>query len=169
MGLEACMSSKRMDWCTPRSLFDRYDAVHRFDLDAAATQSNALCDRYLGPPGEVASTLPESPECVGVDALAIRDWPGQRIWLNPPYGRGLGRWYARAVAQTLIGSVVVMLVPARTDTTYWHEWVIDEHSEPRPWVRCIDYIRGRIKFVGAADGAPFPSAVITFGPAQEDS
>ena len=170
--LNACLSSKRHDWRTPKDLFARYDLVHEFDLDAAATFDNTLCENFIGPPGYVVGhhELMSGPRtCVAVDALQTEVWPGECIWLNPPYGRGLGKWYAKAVEQVRwFGKTVVMLVPARTDTKYWHEYVWDaDHGRPRHWVRVIDWLKGRVHFGlpggGDAGPAPFPSAVIWLG------
>jgi site-specific DNA-methyltransferase (adenine-specific) len=167
--LAACMSSDRMDWETPLDLFQKYDDVYRFDLDAAAVFENAKVDRFIGPPGyvELATTLPMRPALVAVDALAIEQWPGERCWLNPPYGRDLPRWYAKAKEQaTEFAKTIVMLVPARTDTSYWHEFVWDARlARPHHWVSRIDFLKGRVRFVGAEAGAPFPSAVITMNDA----
>lgn len=168
-------SSVRQDWCTPLALFEKYDRIWDFDLDAAAEFHNTLCNSFLGPPGTlVGSTVVGGVRrsCVGADALDVAEWPGGRVWLNPPYGRGLDVWYAKVHEQVTEvdpggAMVVVMLVPARTDTSYWHEFVIDELSLPRPWIRSIEYLPGRVKFRGAKHGAPFPSAVITWAMPQD--
>lgn len=137
-----------MTWETPKGLFDEYNEIYEFDLDAAACHHNAKCDRFISPIQ---------------DALSMSEWPGKRIWLNPPYGRGLGQWYAKAQDQAhRYGKLVVMLVPARTDTRYWHDYVWDRvHHRPRPGVQ-VHFIKGRVRFVGADNGAPFPSAVVIF-------
>src|SRR5688572_15603352 len=129
--LDACMSSVRMDWGTPQYLFDRYNAIYKFDLDAAATHLNRKVLRFIGPPGLAAA----GPYCVGLDALSMEEWPGEKIWLNSPYGRELAKWYAKAKEQAVERrKTVVMLAPSRTDTSYWHEFVWDaENQRPHPW------------------------------------
>ena len=138
----AAYSSNRADWETPRELFERVDAIWRFDLDAASSDDNALC----------ADHFTESD-----DGLA-RSWAGRRVWVNPPYGRGIGRWVAKAHEEAQRGALVVTLIPARTDTRWWHGHVA-----------CADevaLIKGRIHFcLGGVpqNSATFPSALVRFG------
>lgn len=140
-------SSKNLFFETPDDLFQKLDAEFAFDLDAAANSSNTKVSKYLSEAD---------------DSLTLSDWPGEVIWLNPPYGRGLGRWYAAVYAQQQLGKTVVMLVPARTDTKYFHTYVWDiEAGMPRPGVE-VRFLRGRIRFKGAKSGAPFPSMVVIF-------
>lgn len=144
--LEALMSSDRMDWETPQKLFDELNAEFRFDIDLAANETNHKCTRYFGP---------GSPIVGGENALAI-SWYGYRGWLNPPYGKELPEWIARAYNFTRNDkTLVVMLIPARTDTRYWHDYVMKAEE--------VRFLKGRLKFVGAKSSAPFPSAIIVFG------
>jgi hypothetical protein len=86
----------------------------------------------------------------------VQPWTG-RVWCNPPYGREIGQWVAKAVGSTVVvptAELVVMLLPARTDTRWWHSYVIP-FGQPR-------FIKGRLKFGGAKNSAPFPSAVVVF-------
>lgn len=142
----AFTGSARGDWATPRELFDVLDDEFGFGLDAAANASNTCCASYLD---EAA------------DALGPAPWPisGGAVWLNPPYGRGMRDWLCRAVTevhQRAVGpTCVVALIPARTDTIAWHEWVI-------PWAAEVRFVRGRVIFEGAAQGAPFPSAIVIY-------
>jgi len=131
------LSSERDNWETPPEIFQQCDAEFRFDLDVCATPDNAKCERYYTPE---------------MDGLA-QEWRG-RCWMNPPYGREIGRWMKKAyeAAQTT-ADVVVCLVPARTDTAWWHEWAM------RGEVR---FLRKRVRFVGAPSSAPFPSALVVF-------
>lgn len=133
-------SSERQDWRTPQDFFDELNAEFNFDLDAAATPQNAKCDDFL------------SLE-TGADALKL-DWRlcGSRAFMNPPYGRQIGKFMKKASES---GILTVCLVPARTDTNWWHEYVIPRASE-------IRYVRGRLKFDGHKNSAPFPSAVIIY-------
>lgn len=134
-------SSERGDWGTPPELFARLSRDYGpFDLDAAATPQNALCERYITPEQDALKTT----------------WDGKRIWLNPPYGRAMLDWMYRAADQAQVdGRRVVVLVPARTDTAWWHE-IVMHHAD------CVELLRGRVRFVGAPASAPFPSAVVVF-------
>lgn len=133
-------ASKRGDWPTPRWLFDALNARFDFTLDAAASAGNALCPRFYD---------------ADRDGLA-QSWAGERVWLNAPYGRVLRQWIAKARAEGEAGATVVCLVPARTDTKWWHEHVLPAGE--------VTMIRGRLVFEGATAGAPFPSAIVVFRP-----
>jgi phage N-6-adenine-methyltransferase len=132
--------AKRDDWETPWPLFERYNAVHGFTLDACALPHNAKCARYYTP---------------AVDGL-VQDWANERVWLNPPYGRGIRDWMEKAYREaSRNGALVVALVPARTDSGWWHDYV-----KPAD----VEFLRGRVKFVGAPYNAPFPCAVVVWRP-----
>ena len=133
---EGLRSSATDLWATPQAFFDRYNAQYHFTLDVCALPENAKCDRYFTPE---------------IDGLA-QDWSGEVCWMNPPYGRQIGAWVKKAATS---GSVVVCLLPSRTDTRGWHDWVL-------PYGR-IEFIKGRLKFGGAKNAAPFPSAIVVFG------
>lgn len=130
------------DWATPPELFAKLDAVYHFDLDVCATADNAKCARFY------------SPEDNGL----AQDWTGV-CWMNPPYGRKVRDWMAKACEAGRNGVIVVCLVFARTDTRWWHD-----HAMQATW---IAFIRGRVRFVGADSGAPFPSALVVFGPGPQ--
>jgi site-specific DNA-methyltransferase (adenine-specific) len=131
-------SSQHCEWATPQPFFDRQHAEFNFTLDACATAENAKCPAYY---------TPEQ------DGLA-QPWTG-RVWCNPPYGRAIGDWLAKARQSVEAGAaeLVVCLVPARTDTAWWHE-----HT-PAAEVRLL---RGRLRFGTARDWAPFSSALLVF-------
>ena len=133
-------------WTTPRPFFDKLDAEFNFGLDAAALQSSTLVpDNWYGP-----DHLDETRR----DAFT-REWgkdTGKPIWLNPPYGRTIGLWMRKASLEAWGGATVVCLVPARTDTRWWHEFVI-QHK--------VRFIKGRLKFGNHKNSAPFPSAIVT--------
>jgi phage N-6-adenine-methyltransferase len=132
-------SSATYEWETPREFFDAVDKIFHFDLDVCATASNAKCGRYF--------TKEE-------DGLA-QPWRGI-CWMNPPYGREIGFWIKKAYESSLDGkTVVVCLLPVRTDTKWWHDYVI-------PYAKSIDFIRGRLRF-SCKGSAPFPSALVVFG------
>lgn len=131
------MFSSRSDlWETPQALFDELNAEFDFQLDACALPSNAKCARYFTP---------------DIDGLK-QPWRG-RVWCNPPYGREIGKWVAKA-ANASESDVVVMLLPARTDTRWFHEFIYKRAE--------IRFLKGRLKFGGGKNSAPFPSMVVVF-------
>jgi len=139
----ALLSSKDMTWCTPQSLFDKLDQEFHFTLDAAATDKSAKCERYF------------TPETDGLK----QDWGGNIVFCNPPYGREITLWISKGFTESYKpNTTVVMLIPARTDTSYWHTYILP-HAE-------IRFLRGRVKFTDENGvtkyPAPFPSAVVIF-------
>ncbi len=130
-------SSERQDWQTPQSFFDHWDDKYGFDLDAAASFDNRKCDRYFDEED---------------DALS-QPWEGT-VWCNPPYSNQIGKWIRKGYEEAQKGATVVMLVPARTDTRWWHEYVMRAAE--------IWFVKGRLRFGGSAANAPFPSAVVVF-------
>lgn len=142
--LNVHFSSETNEWETPDELFSILDCFFRFTLDAAASVENKKCEKYY---------------TLETDGLS-QSWTNETVWLNPPYGREISKWVKKAYEESLVGhTTVVMLIPARTDTSYWHEYVMKSSH--------IHFIKGRIKFKnkvkGADTPAPFPSAVIVFG------
>ena len=130
-------SSAKDTWATPQPLFDVLHAEFDFTLDVCALPESAKCEHYYTP---------------AEDAF-VHPWLGV-CWMNPPYGREIGKWMERAFfAPEWWGSVVVCLVPARTDTRWW--WEYASRGEVR-------FLRGRLKFGGHDNSAPFPSAVVIF-------
>jgi len=136
-------------WSTPRDFFDTVNQEFNFGLDAAALQASTLVpSNWYGP---------DHPEESRRDAFQ-RDWiadaNGSPIWLNPPYGRVIGKWTAHASQIAGGGAKVVCLVPARTDTAWWHDTII-QHD--------VRFLRGRLKFGNSKNSAPFPSALVVMG------
>ena len=125
-------------WATPQDFFDRLNEEFGFNLDVCALAENAKCDRFFTPE---------------IDGLA-QSWEGV-CWMNPPYGRGISAWMRKAFDSSLQGATVVCLVPARTDTAWWHDFAMRGE---------IRYVRGRLKFGGHKNSAPFPCAVVVFRP-----
>ena len=123
-------------WATPPAVFDALNAEFGFELDVCALPENAKCARFYSPAD---------------DGLA-QEWSGA-CWMNPPYGREIGRWMRKAYEESLRGATVVCLVPSRTDTAWWHDYAMKGE---------VRFLRGRISFVGAAGPAPFPSAIVVF-------
>jgi phage N-6-adenine-methyltransferase len=133
-------SSKSDEWSTPQDFFDKLHAEFGFTLDAAANKENAKCPRFF--------TAED-------DALKHSWASGGAVFVNPPYSRGLQAPFVRkAQAEAALGTTVVVLIPARTDTTIWHD-VIFPTAEVR-------FVRGRLKFGGHKNAAPFPCAVVIF-------
>lgn len=134
--LDVHFSSKTADWSTPDDLFTELDEIFHFDLDACASATNAKCPRYF--------TKRD-------DALSRR-WTGT-VWMNPPYGREIAAFMSKAFEESLAGATVICLIPARTDTAWWHGYA--KRGQ-------IIFLRGRLKFGGAFSSAPFPSAIVIF-------
>ena len=128
-------SSATAEWSTPQSLFDALHTRFDFTLDVCATAQNAKLPRYFSP----------------VDDGLAQSWNGERCFCNPPYGRQIGKWVAKAQNEAELGALVVGLLPARTDTQWWQKYVLG-HAD-------IYFIAGRLKFGGSKNSAPFPSAV----------
>ncbi|MBF0773257.1 phage N-6-adenine-methyltransferase [Mammaliicoccus sciuri] len=132
-------SSKTNEWSTPQSFFDELDKEFNFTLDPCATHDNAKCKKYY--------TIED-------DGL-LQDWSKDIVFMNPPYGREIKHWVQKAYEESLKGATVVCLIPARTDTSYWHEYIFDKADD-------IRFIKGRLKFGDGKNSAPFPSAVIVY-------
>lgn len=129
-------SSKTDLWYTPQDFFKKYDDVYKFETDVCATDDNAKCAKYY---------------TEEMDGLS-QEWRGV-CWMNPPYGRTISKWMKKAYESSLEGATVVCLVPARTDTNWWHDYAMKGD---------IEFIKGRLKFGGSKNSAPFPSAVVVF-------
>ena len=139
--------SKRSDWATPQDLFDKLNEEFNFDIDLCADATNAKCKRYYS---------------IEDDALS-KTWKGY-CWMNPPYGREISKWIQKAYhaaakptrSNPLGGdATVVCLLPSRTDTKWWHDYVMKADT--------VRFIKGRLKFDGHKNSAPFPSAIVIFG------
>lgn len=138
-------SSLRQDWATPRQLFYFLEKEFRFTLDVCGSPENHVCKRYFA-----NSAL--SADWVGVAK-------GGACWMNPPYGRKIGAWIHKAYTEARRGATVVCLLPARTDTSWWHDYCM--HGEVR-------FLRGRLRFDNLTRGrAPFPSAIVVFKRPEE--
>jgi phage N-6-adenine-methyltransferase len=137
---DGMFTSATCEWETPQAFFDKWHKEFDFTLDACATSSNAKCARYF--------TKEQ-------DGLS-RAWTG-RVWMNPPYGREIGKWVRKAYEEAQNGCTVVCLLPARTDTAWWHDYCAKGE---------IHFVRGRLKFGGSKWNAPFPNAVVIFWPGR---
>tara|TARA_Y100000034_G_C6882823_1_gene404810 strand:- start:1252 stop:1752 length:501 start_codon:yes stop_codon:yes gene_type:complete len=133
-------SSKKQDWGTPWDFFAKVNEEFNFVLDAAASEENHKCPLFLTE-----------------NSLGVSWWEvsrGGAVWLNPPYGREVGRWIEKAYLESTCGCAVVCLTFARTDTKWWHDWAMRAAE--------IRLVKGRIKFQGAENSAPAPSCLLVF-------
>lgn len=143
---DVIFSSARHDWETPPELFAELDAEFHFTLDPCAEPATAKCAKYY--------TREQ-------DGLK-QSWAGETVFCNPPYGRQIKHW-VRKCAQESKHAVVVMLIPARTDTTWFHDYVYHKAE--------IRFLRGRLHFrIDGHDGGrnPFPSMVVVFGRSEKE-
>lgn len=128
--------SKTDDWETPQAVFDALDKEFNLAVDVCATAENAKLPTYF--------TKEE-------DGLS-KDWEDLSCWMNPPYGREIGKWVEKAA--TGGAEIVVCLLPARTDTKWFHDWIYNKAE--------IRFIKGRLKFGKSKNSAPFPSMIVIF-------
>lgn len=141
MNTDVMFSSARDDWETPQDVFDRLDEEFHFTLDPCADAYNHKCSKYY------------TKEQDGL----IRSWRGETVFCNPPYGRELKYWVSKALSEANDQStIVVMLIPARTDTLWFHNYI---YQNPTVEVR---FIKGRLRFGGSKNSAPFPSMIVIF-------
>jgi len=130
-------SSKETVWSTPQDFFNKLNEEFDFTIDVCALPENAKCKRYFTPED---------------DALKQK-WTGT-CFCNPPYGREIGQWVEKASKSADEGATVVMLLPARTDTKWFHNYVYGKAE--------IRFVAGRLKFGGSKNSATFPSMVVIF-------
>ena len=130
-------SSKETVWITPQDFFNKLNEEFDFTIDVCALPENAKCKRYFTPED---------------DALKQK-WTGT-CFCNPPYGREIGQWVEKASKSADEGATVVMLLPARTDTKWFHNYVYGKAE--------IRFVAGRLKFGGSKNNATFPSMVVIF-------
>lgn len=135
-GMDVHYSSATDLWSTPQALFDELHREFKFTLDVCATPENAKCENYF----------------TEADDGLTQSWQGV-CWMNPPYGDEIVKWVRKAYESSLLGTAVVCLVPARVDTGWWWDYCINGQ---------IRFLRGRLKFGGGVNSAPFPSAVVIF-------
>ena len=136
---EGMFSSRTDEWGTPSVIFSQLDAEFHFDLDPCSTHENAKCkDHYT----------------IEDDGLT-KNWGGRRVFCNPPYSKAK-EWVAKCYEESLKpDTLVVMLIPARTDTSYFHDYIYHRGRE-------IRFLRGRLHYNDSKQGAPFPSMVVVF-------
>ena len=139
MNNELMFSSKTDLWSTPNDLFDKLNDEFHFTLDPCSTHENAKCYKHF------------TEEENGL----LQDWGNEVVFCNPPYGRQIKYWVKKAYEESQKDNTnIVMLIPARTDTIYFHEYIYHKAE--------IRFIKGRLKFGNAKNSAPFPSMVVIF-------
>lgn len=140
MNVDIHFSHNTNEWATPPEFFNRLHDEFDFLLDTCATEENAKCTTFF--------TVHDN----GLE----QEWSA-RNWCNPPYSE-IKLWVQKARREQLKGNLTVMLIPARTDTAFFHDSI---YQQPRTEIR---FIRGRLKFGGSKNSAPFPSMVVIFRP-----
>ena len=139
MNTDLMFSSQTDMWETPQDFFDKLDAEFHFTMDACAVKQNAKCERFISPQEDGLS----------------QPWDGI-VWCNPPYGKTIGKWVQKAYTSAQGGATVVMLIPARTDTKWFHDFIYQQQGVE------IRFIKGRLRFGNSINSAPFPSMVVVF-------
>ena len=135
-------SSESNEWYTPQWLFDRLDKEYNFTLDPCATKESHKCDKYY---------------TIDDDGLK-QSWANEVVFVNPPYGNAIKHWVKKAYKESLKGAIVVMLIPSRTETQYWHDYIMKYSHK-------VMFFNKRIKFERLnqeTSSAPFPSALVVF-------
>lgn len=138
------MSSNSNEWATPQYLFDELDNEFHFTLDPCSTEKNHKCSKYY----------------TKEDNGLIQDWNNETVFVNPPYGKDIKHWVKKCYEEHKKHNItIVMLIPARTDTTYFHEYIYKKCNE-------IRFLKGRVKFIdengNVQSSAPFPSMVVVY-------
>lgn len=133
-------SAQTHEWPTPQWLYDALDREFGFTLDPCCTSDNAKCKRFF----------------TAADNGLKQDWGTEMVFMNPPYGVTIGAWMRKAFESARAGATVVCLVPARTDTRWWHDYAMKGE---------VRFLRGRLYFGDGEGRAPFPNALVIFRPA----
>ena len=132
-------TSRTDEWTTPAATFEALDAEFHFTLDPCSSHENAKCERHY----------------TKEDDGLTKDWGGRRVFCNPPYGREIGKWVKKCYEESQKpDTLAVMLIPARTDTAYFHDFIYGKAE--------IRFLRGRLHFNESKGAAPFPSMVVVF-------
>lgn len=140
MNTKVIFSSQTDDWATPQDFFDKLNLEFHFTLDPCASAENAKCQKFY----------------TKTENGLLQDWGGETVFCNPPYGRQIAAWVGKCWEEAKKPNTkVVMLIPARTDTKYFHEYIYHKAAD-------IRFIQGRLKFGNAQNSAPFPSMIVIF-------
>jgi len=143
MNKDLMFSSNDNSWATPQDFFDKLNEEFNFTLDPCATPQTAKCKKFYTKHDDGLS----------------KDWAGETVFVNPPYGREIGKWVKKCYEESLKpNTTIVILMPSRTDTLYFHRYILDKSQ--------IRFIKGRLKFVDSVGNcfspAPFPSMIVIF-------
>lgn len=130
------MSSNTDEWATPKIFFEELNKEFNFTLDPCATNENHKCNKYF----------------TKEDNGLLKSWSGEKVFCNPPYGKVISKWVEKAYEENKKGTFIVMLLPARTDTKWFHNYIYNKHE--------IRFIKGRLKFNDGKQSAPFPSMIV---------
>lgn len=153
-GQDKLFSSKSNEWETPQDLFDKLNKQYHFTLDPCCTHENAKCTKHYTQEDDGLS----------------KEWSGEVVFCNPPYGREIGKWVEKAYREAINGTKIVMLIPARVDTKWFHQYLYNKEEQG---IR-VEFIKGRLKFINRtlpswredgnfkASPATFPSMLIYF-------
>lgn len=138
------MSNNSNEWATPQYLFDKLNSEFHFTLDPCSTAKNHKCNKYY----------------TKEDNGLLQNWNNETVFVNPPYGKDIKQWVKKCYEEHRDHNItIVMLIPARTDTTYFHEYIYKKCHE-------IRFLKGRVKFVSEngniQNSAPFPSMVVIY-------
>jgi site-specific DNA-methyltransferase (adenine-specific) len=137
-------SSKDDKWSTPQDFYDELNAEFGFTLDPCADEFNHKCNKYY----------------TEEDDGLLQDWEGEIVFCNPPYGKAIKDWVRKAYIEGCKpNTTVVMLIPARTDTIYFHKYIYHKAE--------IRFLKGRLKFGNSKNSAPFPSMVVIYRGPEE--
>lgn len=131
-------SSKSVEWETPQDLFDKLNSIYHFTLDPCATKNNKKCSKFYSRKDDGLS----------------KNWNKEIVFMNPPYGKEISKWMKKAFESWKQGAKVCCLIPARTDTIWWHDYVEDKAIS-------VNFIKGRLNF-GGKYNAPFPSVLVFY-------
>ena len=138
--MEVHYSSKKHTWETPQDFFNKLNEIFNFNLDSCAETDTTKCSNFY----------------TKEDDALTKDWKGV-VWCNPPYGREQAKFVLKAYEESVKhNSTVVVLIPARPDTKLWQNTIFPNANQ-------LCFIKGRLKFGGAKESAPFPSALVVFG------
>ena len=137
-------TSRTEEWETPLYVFLSLNKEFNFQIDVCATSENAKCKVFFDK---------------SVDGLK-REWSPFKCWMNPPYGKNISSWMKKAFEESQRGALVVCLIPSRTDTKWWHQWVMKSAE--------IRFVSGRISFGNSKQSAPFPSCIVIYYPELEN-
>lgn len=137
--IKVMYSSKTDNWATPQDFYDKLDSEFHFTLDPCADKNNHKCKKYY----------------TKEDDGLLQDWGGEIVFCNPPCGRQISKWVEKCFNESRKDkTIVVMLIPARTDTKYFHQYIYNKAE--------LRFVKGRLKFGDRKANAPFPSMVVIF-------